>query len=109
MIDKYTSGVVKNVVRYRDVSKIARAERAGIDRQTAAPVIVRLVKDPALRVEQAYEETVREAYDVRDIATRTDALVERLRAVTHGSLLSGEVRAQLRALRKEIERLLGAQ
>lgn len=109
MIGKYTSGVVKNVVRYRDVSKIARAERAGVDRQSAAPVIVRLVKDPALRVEQAYEETVREAYDARDIATRSDGLVERLRAIAHGSTLSRELRAQLRTLRKEIDRLLGAQ
>lgn len=109
MIDKYTAGVVKNVVRYRDVSKIARAERAGVDRQAAVPVIVRLVKEPALRVEQAYEETVREAYDVRDIATRIDGLLDRLSAVSHGSALSNELRTQLRALRKEIDRLLGAQ
>src|SRR5579864_990897 len=109
MIDKYRSGVVKNVVRYRDVSKIARAERAGADRESVVPVIVKLVKDPALRVEQAYEQTVREAYDVRDIATRVDGLLERLRAVAHGSSLSRELRTQLRALRKEIDRLLGAQ
>jgi ParB family chromosome partitioning protein len=108
MIDKYTSGVVKNVVRYRDVSKIARAERAGGDRQTAAPAIVRLVKEPALRVEEAYEETVREAYDARDVSTRIDGLVERLKGITHGSTLSRELKAQLRVLRKEIERLLGA-
>lgn len=109
MIDKYTNGVVKNVVRYRDVSKIARAERAGGDREAAVPAIVRLVQDRALPVEQAYEETVREAYDVRDLTTRIDGLVERLRAVAHGSVFSEELRAQLRTLRKEIDRLLGAQ
>lgn len=109
MIDKYTTGAVKNVVRYRDISKIARAERAGGDRSAVVPAIVRLVKTPALGVEQAYEETVRDAYDARDISTRVEGLHERLRGIHHGSSLSQELRTQLRALRKEIDRLLGAQ
>jgi ParB family transcriptional regulator, chromosome partitioning protein len=32
MVDKYTSGVVENVVGYRELARIARAERAGVDR-----------------------------------------------------------------------------
>jgi ParB/RepB/Spo0J family partition protein len=108
MIDKYTSGVVKNVVRYRDVSKIARAERAGGDRRSAVPMIVKLVKDPELPVELAYETTVQEVYDARDIATRVDGLLDRLKSVGHGSVLTPELKAHLRTLRKEIDRLLGA-
>jgi len=109
MIKKYTSGVVKNVVNYRDVSKMARAERAGADTRSVVPVIVKLVKDPALSVSEAYEQTVRAAYDIRDISTRSDALLERLRAIEHGKGLSAQLRVLLRDLRKEIDRLLGAQ
>jgi ParB family chromosome partitioning protein len=108
MIKKYTSGVVKNVVNYRDVSKIARGQRAGADTESIVPVIVKLVKDPSLAVSDAYEQTVRAAYDIRDVSTRGDALLERLRAIEHGGGLSVQLRALLRDLRKEIDRLLGA-
>ena len=37
MVDKYQSGVVNNVVRFRDISKIARAERAGGDSSGRSP------------------------------------------------------------------------
>jgi ParB family chromosome partitioning protein len=109
MIEKYQRGVVKNVVKYRDVSKIARAERAGADRAKVVPVLVQLVKDRSLDVDAAYEETVRSAYDARDIASRSDSLLVRLRDVEHGSGLGAELRGLLRELRKEIDRLLGAQ
>jgi len=108
MIDKYKAGVVKNVVHYREVSKIARAERAGGDKTAVAPVLVKLVKNRDFAVSEAFEETVRPAYEARDIATRTDALLERLVAIRHGSVLGDDLRAQLRKLRKELDRLLGA-
>ncbi|MFL5915227.1 MAG: ParB/RepB/Spo0J family partition protein [Gaiellaceae bacterium] len=109
MIDKYQSGVVKNLVNYRDVSKIARAERAGGEKSEVVPVLVRLVRDPKLGVAEAYEETVRAAYDARDLTSRADALFQRLHGLEHGSGLTVELRALLLNLRKEIDRLLGAQ
>lgn len=108
MIDKYTSGVVKNVVRYRDVSKIARAERAGGDSKAVTPVLVKLIKTPSYKIEEAYEATVSQAYESRDIATRADSLLERLQAIRSAAELAGDVKERLRALRKEIDRVLGA-
>jgi ParB/RepB/Spo0J family partition protein len=109
MIDKYRSGVVKNVVHYRNVSKMARAERAGGDPAAVAPVIVRLVKETEFPIADAYHETVSTAYEVRDVDTRVDGLIERLTSITHGSQLSNDLRSKLRRLQREIERLLGAQ
>jgi len=78
MVDKYRSGIVNNVGRFRDVSKIARAERAGGDARDAAPALIRLVKDKTYKIEDAYQASVESAYVVRDLETRVSGLTARL-------------------------------
>src|SRR5262249_8304865 len=39
MVQKYVRGVIDNVVAYREVSKIARAELAGVDKREAIPAL----------------------------------------------------------------------
>ena len=51
MVRKYLNATVKNVVRFRDISKIARAELAGEDPGEVAPEIVRLVQDPSYTID----------------------------------------------------------
>jgi ParB family chromosome partitioning protein len=106
MVDKYTSGVVRNVVSFRDVSRMARAERAGEDPEDVAPVIVKLVKRKNYRIEDAFQETVEAAYESRDLVSRASALIDRLGSVGSNRRLSRELQQTLERLRKEIDRLL---
>jgi ParB family transcriptional regulator, chromosome partitioning protein len=107
MVDKYRSGVVNNVVRFRDVSKIARAERVGQDPDEVIPTLVRLVKEEDYSIEEAFEDSVESAYVVRDLSTRIAGLVERLGDVGHGRRLPRALRDELRSLRATIDELLG--
>lgn len=107
MLQKYLGGIVNNVVRFRDVSKIARAELAGGEAGPVVPVLVRLVKDKNYPIEEAYEQTVQSAYETRDITTRTVGLRKRLAAFQPGEELPVGTKKDLRLLRAEIDRLLG--
>lgn len=106
MVGKYQSGVVNNVVRFRDVSKIARAERAGGDSRAAAPALIRLVREPEYKIEDAYRQSVEAAYVLRDLNSRVGALHERLRAYDKRHSLPDELRQGLEQLRTAIDALL---
>jgi ParB family chromosome partitioning protein len=106
MVDKYRAEVVNNVVRYRDVSKIARAELAGADPGHAAETIVRLVNEKTYRIEDAYHDTVEGSYLIRDLGTRVWGLVERLQAFDRRRKLSPELRDDLLELRRLIDDLV---
>jgi ParB/RepB/Spo0J family partition protein len=107
MVDKYVDGVVDNVVSYRDVSKIARAELAGADKVEAVPVIVRLVEEKKYSIQQAFEDTVQRAYEQRDLLTRLTSLTDKLATFKTKAALKPDVRNALRALRSRIDHLLG--
>lgn len=107
MVQKYVAGVVDNVVAFRDVSKIARAELAGGDRVAASETLVRLTKEPQFTIADAYQETVQHAYVQRDIATRARGLAERLSGMRSGRKLTEEARSALLDLKGEVDRLLG--
>jgi ParB family chromosome partitioning protein len=109
MVVKYQKGVVNNVVDYRDVSKIARAERVGGDTDEVTPTIVKLVKRPSYGIEDAYDRTVRPAYEIRDVSSRVQALAGKLASLASSRGLSKSLRADLRRLRKEIDRLIGTE
>lgn len=106
MVDKYRAGIIESVVAVRDVSRMARAERAGEDAEAVAPFIVDLVRDPDLTIADAFEATVKTAYDIRDLQTRTAALIDRLTGIKARNLTE-ELKENLGQLRKIIDRLLG--
>jgi hypothetical protein len=107
LVGKYRGGVVNNVVRFRDISRMARAERAGGSRAAAAARLVKLVRDPQYTIERAYSETVKPDYVRRDIATRVSTLIERLHAYRRRDEVSPDLRRLLVTLRRELDRLLG--
>jgi hypothetical protein len=107
MVDKYLEGIVTNVVAFRQVSRIARAELAGGDTEVAEESLIRLARDPKYSIDAAYEASVRGAYVQRDVVTRTHGLAERLATLKAGRGLSRSVRAALTELRDEIDRLIG--
>jgi ParB/RepB/Spo0J family partition protein len=107
MVDKYRDGVVNNVVRFRDISKIARVERTGGDPAIAIPALVRLVQDKSYKIETAYQDTVESAYVVRDIGSRIGALMSRLQELDRSQPLPPVVVDELRSLRATIDELIG--
>jgi ParB/RepB/Spo0J family partition protein len=106
MVDKYREGVVNNVVRFRDISKIARVERTEGDPAIAAPALIRLVRDKSYKIETAYEDTVQSAYVVRDVGSRITALASRLAELDRSQPLPQAVVDDLRGLRATIDELL---
>jgi ParB/RepB/Spo0J family partition protein len=106
MVAKYRGGVVDNVVSFREVSKIARAELAGGDKTNAAPTIVKLVKQEKYSINEAFEDTVQAAYEQRDLLTKLRGVTEKLMRLKGGKTLSPEIKAALQQLDNEIKRLL---
>jgi ParB family transcriptional regulator, chromosome partitioning protein len=106
MVEKYVSGVVDNVVAYREVSKIARAERAGVEKERATPTIIKLVRDKKYSVDQAYEDTVQAAYEQRDLLTKLHGITAKLAAYKTVKGLGPDIREALEQLRTEIDRML---
>ena len=107
MVYKYKSGGAKSVTAFRNVSKIARGERTGMSRDRVVPILKDLVHDDTYTIEEAFEDSVKEAYEQRDIASRADALLGRLGALRSKKQLSTTVRESLRSLRDKINELLG--
>jgi ParB family transcriptional regulator, chromosome partitioning protein len=106
MVKKYVGGVVDNVVAFREVSKIARAELAGGDKEKAVPTIIKLVKDKKYSIAQAFEDTVQAAYEQRDLLTRLRGITAKLGGYKTARGLSQEIRAALEDLKTEIDRML---
>ncbi len=107
MVGKYRSGAAKSVTSFRSVSKIARAERAGAARSKAIPILKHLVKDETYSIEDAFQDSVKQAYEQRDIASRADSLLGRLAVLKSRKRLSQAARKSLVALRDKITELLG--
>jgi ParB family chromosome partitioning protein len=106
MVKKYVDGVIDNVVAYREVSKIARAELAGVNKSEAIPALIRLVKNKNYSIKDAYQDTVQAAYERRDLFTRLQGVTEKLAGLKTGKDLGSELREVLEHLRSEIDRLL---
>ncbi len=107
MVEKYTGGVVENVVEFRDLSRMARAELAGVRSDEVQPVIKRLVQTKNYSIKDAYKDTVQSAYEQRDLITRADGLTQRLSRLSTGKSLNKDLRGSLQRLRGAIDRLLG--
>jgi ParB family transcriptional regulator, chromosome partitioning protein len=100
MVKKYSSAVIDNVISFRDLSKIARAERAGVDRAVAIPAVVRLVQNKKYDITTAYAETVERAYQQRDLVSKIDGITEKLSHMKRKP--SADVVAALRRLDEQV-------
>ncbi len=107
MVQKYKSGTVDNVVKFREVSKIARGERAGVDKEVVKPVIEELITNKSYKISEAYEDTVSNSYQARDLNSKIDGLIKLMRAIKSSEELPPELKKSLRGLSEEINRILG--
>lgn len=97
LLKKYKDGVIANIVDLRKIGKIARAKRVNADPVAAQDAIRKLVADPKYSIDNAWSETVSEAYAERDIVTGIDRLLDKLDEV-QASDLDDDVREKLEEL-----------
>lgn len=104
MYKKYINGVEKNLVNFRNISKIARAEKTGVSKSKVVPIIVDLVKRPNSRIDDAFARSVRSAYETRDLAAKVKSLISTLSGLSE---LPEGLKNPLLTLRNEIDKVLG--
>jgi|SRR5579872_7090059 len=105
LIEKYTSDKIKNLVSLRLIPKIARAENVGADESSAQKALKKLFQKNSYSAEEAFDDTVSEAYSEKAVLTRIDALLEKLDQFDPDDL-DDELREKLRTLIDKASRLL---
>lgn len=78
LISKYKAGTISNRVDFRQIAKIARAERVSADPVQARKSLELLFANNDYSIEDAYESSVAYAYDERDVLTRVKGLTNQL-------------------------------
>jgi len=102
LIDKYKKDVIEDMTDFRQVGKIARAEKVAADPGKARQVLGKLFKRNTYSPQAAYNESVQDAYDEREILTRIDWLVDKIQGIE-----PGKVDAQLRGSLEKLVQLVG--
>lgn len=106
LISKYRAGTISNRVDFRQIAKIARAEKVSADPDDARVALEKLFSDNDYSIEDAYQSSVAYAYDERDIHTRVKGLTTHL-AQLDSNALDDELEHALEELRLAINRALG--
>jgi ParB family transcriptional regulator, chromosome partitioning protein len=81
LIEKFQHGVIVNRVQFRNVAKIARATNVASDTKQAQRALGKLFSKNSYSIEQAYSDSVSEAYSERELITGLDAVLDRLRSL----------------------------
>lgn len=105
LLRKYRDGVITNIVDLRKVGKIARAKNVNADPVEAQEAIRRLLTEPTYSINDAWTETVSEAYAERDIVTGIDRLLIKLDEV-EADELDDDVREKLEELVERAQAVL---
>jgi ParB family chromosome partitioning protein len=108
LIAKYKSGTIRNVTDFRNLAKIARAERVSVDTQAATVALKRVFQKNSYSVEQAYKDTVSEAYSERDLLTRIESISYKLDNLEVDTI-DDSLRTALEALFKRLAMILRRQ
>ena len=108
LIKKYENDTISNIVQFRKIAKIARAEYVDADKKAAKSVLEKLFQLNDFSIEAAYQESVSGAYSERDLLSRIKGLLERIELV-HINEMDDEVRQYLRELIDRASRLLNIQ
>src|ERR1700731_258197 len=105
LLKKFEKGVIDSRIHFRNIGKIARAESVGYDRSDAARELQKLFADNSYSIEQAFLNSVGEAYKERHVATRVTTLLNLLEQIDPSELES-EVKEKLEQLRNRLSELL---
>lgn len=105
LIHKYRTQTITNIVQFRKIAKIARAQSIDANPVTARKVLKRLFTNNKYSIEDAYTDSVSEAYTERDLVSRIESLISRLSEVDTEAVDEG-IRQQLQVLLAQVNRLL---
>jgi len=105
LLKKYKSGVINNRVHFRNIAKIARAEKVGYDTASAAAQLRRLFQDNNYSIEDAFLNSVGEAYKERDVGTRIVSLLSLLEGLEPDDI-DDELKAKIKALEERLNAIL---
>lgn len=106
LISKYKKDVIPDMTDLRQVGKIARADKVAADTGKAREALTKLFRPNSYSPQKAYEESVIDAYEERDLLTRIDSLLERLQNIT-AAKLDADLRRALERLVARVAELLG--
>jgi hypothetical protein len=106
LIAKYRAGTISNRVDFRQIAKIARAERVSADPVQARKSLEKLFANNNYSIENAYESSVAYAYDERDVLTRVKGLTAQL-GQFDSSTIDAELEQALEELQTVISSVLG--
>jgi len=108
LINKYTGGVISNITHFRNLSKIARAERVEADRGAARLALKKVFEPNKYSIERAFQDSVSVAYSERDIVSRINGLMGQLESLDTREL-DPEIRRALERLFNRLSKILGHQ
>jgi ParB family chromosome partitioning protein len=107
LIRKYLGETIPNILQFRRVAKIARAENVSADKNVASTVLRRLFEDNKYSIVDAFEDSVSGAYSEKDLIVRIQSLLERLEQF-HIDRVDEDVKQKLRLLIEKATRILEA-
>lgn len=110
IVQKYRTGVIKNTVEPRQLSRIGRAvERKEISEREAASLTSRLINDPGYSIDQAFRDSVARTDYEHTLEQQVRRLTEKLEEeVLRGRKPGKPLAAALRELSAAVGRYLGS-
>lgn len=105
LLKKYKSGVINNRVHFRNIAKIARAEKVGYDTASAEDQLRRLFQDNNYSIEDAFLNSVGEAYKERDVGTRIVSLLGLLEGLEPEEI-DADLKEKIKALEERLNAIL---
>ncbi len=108
-IRKREEGSLNAVTDFRDVGKIAKAASDNlVEESLLVGAAKRLIDDVSATPPEVYEEVAAQAVEQNELARRIELLTDSLTGYQQRGALTDTLRRQLRRLREQIDRLLGA-
>lgn len=104
-VKKYEQGVINNIVKFRNISKIARSEKAGIPTDRSLPILNKLISDPKYSIDNAFGDSVADAYESRTLKRDIESLIKKLRELEK-TKLDKEMELLLKQLIKTVKSIL---
>lgn len=105
LLDKYKADVITNIVHFRLIPKIARADKVHADRDMAVESLKSLFGDNNVSIEDAYKRSVSGAYEEKDILVRVTYLIDHLNTIKKAEI-EKDFREKLTQLSRKLNDLL---
>jgi ParB/RepB/Spo0J family partition protein len=105
LISKYESGVIANRVHFRNVAKIARAERVSVSTRAATHALKKLFTSNNYSIDEAFQDSVSEAYSERDVQTSARGLLSQLDSLSSSSI-NKDLKQTLERLYRRLREIL---